>query len=113
MKKSLLPLTLAALLCLVPPAWGQELPEGKGKELVAAQCNSCHPFYARIGGGYNAQGWRTVMRMMLNHGVAMPPEIYAWVGDYVEKNYRPEPKKRQRPKSFEGKEGRLREKGPR
>ena len=33
-------------------------------------------------------------------GVAMPPEIYAWVGDYVEKNYRPEPKKRIKPRSF-------------
>jgi hypothetical protein len=32
--------------------------------------------------------------------VAMPPEIFAWVGDYVEKNYRPEPKKRIKPRSF-------------
>ncbi len=33
-------------------------------------------------------------------GVTMPPEIFAWVGDYVEKNYRPEPKKRIKPRSF-------------
>lgn len=33
-------------------------------------------------------------------GVAMPPEVFAWVGDYVEKNYRPEPKKRIKPRSF-------------
>ncbi len=33
-------------------------------------------------------------------GVAMPPEIYAWVGEYVEKNYRPEPKQRRKPRSF-------------
>lgn len=32
--------------------------------------------------------------------VAMPDEIFAWVGDYVEKNYRPEPKKRIKPRSF-------------
>src|SRR5258706_2693250 len=32
--------------------------------------------------------------------VAMPPEIFAWVGEYVEKNYRPEPKKRIKPRSF-------------
>ena len=32
--------------------------------------------------------------------VAMPPEIFAWVGDYVERNYRPEPKKRIKPRSF-------------
>jgi len=34
-------------------------------------------------------------------GVPMPPEIYAWVGDYVEKNYRPEPQKRIKPRSFQ------------
>jgi Protein of unknown function (DUF3305) len=41
------------------------------------------------------------------------PELAAWMGQWVEDNYRPEPKKRQRPRSFEGKEGRLREKGSR
>ena len=33
-------------------------------------------------------------------GVAMPAEIFAWLGDWVEKNYRPEPKKRVKPRSF-------------
>ncbi len=32
--------------------------------------------------------------------VAMPPQVFAWVGEYVEKNYRPEPKKRIKPRSF-------------
>jgi hypothetical protein len=32
--------------------------------------------------------------------VAIPPEIFAWVGDYVEHNYRPEPKQRIKPRSF-------------
>lgn len=39
------------------------------------------------------------------------PELAAWMGAWVEANYRPEPKKRQRPRSFEGKEGRLRKEG--
>ena len=38
------------------------------------------------------------------------PELTEWMGQWVEANYKPEPKKRQRPRSFEGKEGRLREK---
>jgi hypothetical protein len=33
-------------------------------------------------------------------GVAMPAEVYAWVGEYVEQNYRPEQKKRIKPRSF-------------
>jgi len=32
--------------------------------------------------------------------VPMTPELFAWVGGYVEANYRPEPKKRIRPRSF-------------
>jgi hypothetical protein len=32
--------------------------------------------------------------------VAMPPEIFAWAGDYVEKNYRPQPEPRRKPRSF-------------
>jgi hypothetical protein len=32
--------------------------------------------------------------------VPMPPEVMAWVGQYVEDHYRPEVKKRRRPQSF-------------
>ncbi|HQZ46137.1 MAG TPA: DUF3305 domain-containing protein [Usitatibacteraceae bacterium] len=35
----------------------------------------------------------------------------AWVGEWVEANYRPEPKERIRPRSFKGREGRIRERG--
>lgn len=40
-------------------------------------------------------------------------DFIVWMGEWVEANFKPEPKKRQRPRSFEGKEGRLREKGSR
>jgi Protein of unknown function (DUF3305) len=39
------------------------------------------------------------------------PELVAWMAAWVEQNYRPEPRKRRKPRSFEGKEGQLREKG--
>lgn len=32
--------------------------------------------------------------------VEMPPAIFGWIGAYVENNYRPEPKKRIKPRSF-------------
>jgi hypothetical protein len=32
--------------------------------------------------------------------VAITPELYAWLGDYVEKNYRPTQEKRIKPRSF-------------
>src|SRR6266478_5965319 len=86
-KTSLLSLIAAALLCFALPAWGQELPEGKGKDLVAAHCNSCHPFYARLGAGYTPKGWRTVMRMMANHGVTLPADQAAVITEYLTKNF--------------------------
>ena len=39
------------------------------------------------------------------------PELAAWMREWVEANYRPEPKKRRKPRSFEGKEGVLRAEG--
>ena len=32
--------------------------------------------------------------------VPMPADLFAWVGEYVENNYRPEPRKRIKPRSF-------------
>src|SRR5207302_548393 len=86
-KQSLVPLMAAVLLCSASPARSQELPEGEGKELVAAHCNSCHPFYARVGAGYTAKGWGTVMRMMTNHGVSIPPDQLATMTAYLIKNF--------------------------
>jgi virginiamycin B lyase len=82
----------AALLCSALPTWSQELPDGKGKGMVAATCNSCHPFYARLGAGYTADGWRTVMRMMANHGVAVPADQIATITEYLIKNFPEKPK---------------------
>lgn len=39
------------------------------------------------------------------------PDLAAWMREWVEVHYKPEPKVRQKPKSFKGKEGRLRERG--
>jgi hypothetical protein len=33
-------------------------------------------------------------------GVAITPEIFTWVGEWVEKNYRPQPQVRIKPRSF-------------
>ena len=35
-------------------------------------------------------------------GVPMPPELIAWVDEFVRAHYRPEPKKKIRPPSFKG-----------
>jgi len=89
LKKSFMPLTAAALLCFTLSAWGQQksLPEGKGKEVAEAKCNSCHPLEARTGNGYTAKGWGTVLRMMTNHGIPLSKEEIATLAPYLAKNY--------------------------
>jgi virginiamycin B lyase len=91
-KRAMLCVMTTALLGFTVPASSQELPEGKGKEIVAATCNSCHPFHARLGGGYTPKGWVTVMQMMANHGVSVPPDQLATVTEYLAKNFPEKPK---------------------
>ena len=86
--KSLLPLMAAALVYAALPAWAQKgPPEGKGKEMVDALCNSCHPLTARTGAGYTLKGWQTVMRMMVNHGVPIPKDQLGAMTAYLAKNF--------------------------
>ncbi|MFM6991890.1 MAG: hypothetical protein ACKOWD_11495, partial [Rhodoferax sp.] len=68
------------------------LPEGKGRALVVQLCNSCHAFASRVGGGYTARGWPTVLRMMTNHGLALNAEQVETLTDYLVKNYPERPK---------------------
>ncbi len=82
--RSLIP---AALLLILLPAWSQDLPDGKGKELVAAQCNSCHTLASRVGAGYTPEGWATVMRMMVNQGVNIPADQLPTFTEYLSKSF--------------------------
>jgi virginiamycin B lyase len=59
----------------------------KGKPMVDAMCNSCHPLTARTGSGYDAKGWRTVMRMMTNHGVPVPKDQVGPMTEYLIKTF--------------------------
>jgi uncharacterized protein DUF3305 len=65
-----------------------------------------YPFQATL--SYNeAARWMDGGEMV--ERVVAWTELAAWMGQWVEDNYRPEPKRRRKPRSFEGKEGRLRE----
>jgi virginiamycin B lyase len=64
----------ATLLCSGLPAFGQQLPNGAGKELAEANCNICHTLLSRVGSGYTPQGWTTVLRMMVNQGAPLPAD---------------------------------------
>jgi virginiamycin B lyase len=74
----------SAFLACAAPTWAQS-PEGKA--IVDAQCNSCHPLNARVGSGYTPEGWKTVLRMMSNHGAPIQAEQLPAMTDYLSKTY--------------------------
>jgi virginiamycin B lyase len=83
---------LMALLLCAPPAFSQELPDGPGKELAAANCNACHALLSRVGAGYTPEGWRTVLRMMINQGAQLPPDQVEPLREYLTRSFSEKPK---------------------
>jgi virginiamycin B lyase len=83
----------AGLLLATAGAWGQQnLPPGAGRDLVASKCYACHALEARVGGGYTAEGWNTVLRMMTNHGLALTADEIAQLKPYLVQNFPEKPK---------------------
>jgi virginiamycin B lyase len=87
MAKTLRLSSIAAALLCAAPSRGEELPDGEGKEMVEATCTRCHTFFSRVGAGYTADGWHTVLRMMLNQGVPIAPDQLPTMTRYLIKNF--------------------------
>src|SRR5215472_1829220 len=80
-----------AVVC-ASPLWAQA--QDKAKQTVDATCNACHPLSARVGSGYDAKGWHTVVRMMLNQGAPLPRDQVEPVTQFLIKTYPVDPAKR-------------------
>jgi virginiamycin B lyase len=87
MSKNFYVVLTAALLCSTLPAMAQQLPEGPGKDLAEANCNICHTLLSRVGSGYTASGWTTVLRMMVNQGAPLQPEQIEPLKAYLIKSF--------------------------
>jgi virginiamycin B lyase len=94
MNRNLLRLVAALGVAAASPALAQDLklPDGPGKDTVAALCGACHRL-TFLANGYTPEGWHTVMRMMLNFGVPVPKDEVTTVTDYLIKSFpeRPRP----------------------
>jgi len=92
----LLALIAAGLLCVATQASAQqaqaEFPDGPGKQTFVSLCGGCHDIN-RVRAGYTPEGWRTVVRMMLNFGVGVPKEEIEPLTRYLIANFpeRPRP----------------------
>jgi len=70
----------------------QDFPEGPGKQTFLTYCGACHDLN-RARGGYTPEGWRTVVRMMLNFEVPVPVDQVDALTAYLTKSFpeRPRP----------------------
>jgi virginiamycin B lyase len=91
-RKSLLPVLAAALLCSAVPTQAQDFPDGPGKQTFMQTCGACHDIN-RARAGYTADGWRTVMQMMIHFDGAGPKEEIGTLTEYLIKTFpeRPRP----------------------
>ena len=64
----------------------QEFPDGPGRQTFLSHCGACHEL-ARARGGYTPEGWRTVMRMMLNFDVPVPSDQVDTLTQYLIKSF--------------------------
>jgi virginiamycin B lyase len=69
----------------------QDFPEEPGKQTFTALCGACHDIN-RVRAGYSAEGWRTVVRMMVNFEVPIPKDQVEPLTEYLIKNFPEKPR---------------------
>jgi competence protein ComEA len=77
---------LAASLTL---AQAQDLPAGKGKDLVENTCGSCHGLDVVVAQHATKDGWASIVDYMVSRGASGTPAEIATIVDYLAKNYPP------------------------
>ena len=83
----------AAMAALVAPAFGQNLPEGNGRDVVQMICTGCHdlsPITDAV--GFSRRDWETVVMGMIDMGATITPEQVSVITNYLAANFPPKPK---------------------
>jgi virginiamycin B lyase len=85
----------ATLVAAALPAQAQQpqadFPDGAGKQFLQTTCGVCHDAN-RVRAGYTPEGWRTVIRMMLNFEVPIPDDQVEPLTQYLIKNFPEKPR---------------------
>jgi virginiamycin B lyase len=81
---------MVLVLGLAGSAWGQALPEGKGKDVVEAACTACHGTSNFTGSRFSRKDWEFVVSDMIDRGALITPEEKAIIVDYLVEHFGPE-----------------------
>ena len=75
------------LSSLVPLAQAQELPEGKGKDVVEQVCGACHGTDLVAARRATKSGWSYIVDDMVSRGASASNEQIAAINEYLAKNF--------------------------
>lgn len=80
---------LAASLTAVSSsiAQAQDLPAGKGKELVENTCGSCHGLDVVVSQHATKDGWASIVDYMVSRGASGTPAEIQTIVEYLAKNF--------------------------
>src|ERR1700728_1873136 len=68
-------------------AQAQDLPPGKGKDLVENSCGSCHGLDVVVAQHATHDGWASIVDYMVSRGATGTPDQLATIVDYLAKNF--------------------------
>jgi competence protein ComEA len=68
-------------------AQAQDLPAGKGKDLVENTCGSCHGLDVVVAQHATKDGWSSIVDYMVSRGATGTPAELATIVDYLAKNF--------------------------
>src|ERR1700751_1759572 len=71
----------------IPLAQAQDLPEGKGKDLVDQVCGACHGTDLVSSRRATKQGWSYIVDDMVSRGASATNEQIAQINEYLSKYF--------------------------
>jgi competence ComEA-like helix-hairpin-helix protein len=80
----------ALLFVLIAAVQGQDLPDGKGKDLVEDRCSSCHGLDLLLAEHDSKAQWSQIVNEMVSRGATGSADELATIVDYLAANFGPE-----------------------
>jgi competence ComEA-like helix-hairpin-helix protein len=80
-------LLISFLAISLTVAHAQDLPAGKGKDLVENTCGSCHGLDIVVSQHATKDGWASIVDYMVSRGASGTPAEIATIVDYLAKNF--------------------------
>ncbi len=82
----------ALTVATVVPVLAEDLPDGKGKEMVQMICSACHDLTPITGGGFSREDWEAVVKNMIDMGAMIKADEMTVIVDYLASTFPPKSK---------------------